>query len=254
MFESWSQVRGLIEKARDRGYGRPAEGARRGQTRLKVSRESYVPWNSAEAIFCLVYHDTELIRWYPDGRESASLNGWDTVTTKDRISTHSRFHIGTDRGRIMGGIGGSRWPGDETTWFFSNSSGELCFEDGTPVPFIRKVKAATPIPKSRKPILNPKPGDAFQDINGNCWICWQPARHENGYNWSTNGKQDCCLIRYLGDHPSRSDIAITDKNTNPVYMSTLDKFVFSASTDWKVIPRFTWTQDNRNIPNQMRLF
>ena len=85
MSRTYEQVRRDFGTARDKDFGKPMGMA---NTRLRVSRVSPTPthhWNHPDTVFALVFWSTEIVRWFPSGLVGASLNGWNTMTTKKRL-------------------------------------------------------------------------------------------------------------------------------------------------------------------------
>ena len=235
---SWLNCRGAIWKARSKHEGRKIMG----NTYLRVSRISPTSdWDKDGVVYALVYHYTEIIHWYPDGRQSFSVNGWNTITTKTRIRKWSRGSIGANRGEISGHAGGRAWPGNEKTWFFTNQEGVLCFEDGSKMPSTRCARIAKPIPKRRDTLSDPLPGDAFSSGDGKFWICLEHAKGCARF-----------LSSYLGDHPDNPRNIVRDTDVDDVGLSQLELLSRSGG-DWKAVPRFTWRrppQEDKNNTQQ----
>src|SRR5208337_4674554 len=43
-------------------------------------------------------HQTDVVKYWPDGRIELNSGGWRTVTTKDRINTYAPVNLWTDKG------------------------------------------------------------------------------------------------------------------------------------------------------------
>jgi hypothetical protein len=213
-----------LAKARDKHEGRSAGMI---NTKIKVSRVSpTAKWNDPDVVLALVFHSTEVVRWYPDGRTGISLGGWDTITTKRRLREYGPgVGIGTHRGSTCAWQNDSIWPGTPDDWFYTKN-GNLCFENGERVPKATPVVKARPIPKSRDTLTHVLAGDAFRSPSGSTWVC-------------VRSNEQLCLISYAGDHPDNPRCCVQGPNA-PLGLSTLELLAM-AERGWEAIPRFTWS-------------
>ena len=148
----WLWARDQMRSARNKEAGKPLMG----NTRLVVSEVSPTDdWKSDEVVYAVQHWYTEVVRYFPNGIVAASLNGWNTVTTKLRIRRYSPFSIYTNRSRVSAGVGyaGSRWSGSEDTWFYwkrqdRQDRGFLCFQDGGRVPNLVHTKKKSKRPRA----------------------------------------------------------------------------------------------------------
>ena len=227
---TYTEVKGKVSRSRDKNEGALVCG----NTRLRVSHISPVSsWDREGAVFALVLHYTEIVRWFPSGLIGSSLNGWNTVTTKRRLRTYGpMMGIGNYKGNFHAWYDGKVWPGTEYTWFYMKH-GRICFEDGEPVPETYPARQPRPIPKSRDILACPLPGDAFRDPSGKAWVC---------VKFETQN----VLLSYLGDHPDDSRYIIR-RDEAVLGLSTLELLVLAAP-GWEAIPRFTWSRTLRGTP------
>lgn len=218
----------LFSKARYKWEGKTMSML---NTRLVVSSLSPNTarnWDKEGTVFALRYHRTEIVRWFSDGRIASSFNGWDTITTRRRIREYSPVNIGTSNGCIHAWNNGKLWSGDAYTWFFTNDAGEICFDDGVPVPDVHSVRHARPIPKSRNPLTQPLLGDAFRDPKGKKWVC-------------VAFESQNVLLPYLGDLPD-DPRHIARGPGNHMGLTPLELLTMAAP-GWETIPRFPWTRN-----------
>jgi len=223
----WARYR---TKPRCKTSGKPLMG----NTRLVVSHVSPTrEWETDETVYAVRHWHTEVVRYYPNGVGAASLNGWNTITTKKRVRRFSPLQLGSDRGQIMaymGGYGGQRWIGCEDTWFFWKE-GRLVFQDGGNVPNLLHARRKDTIPKGRDTLVNTKEGDAFRDGSG-CWVL-----AENIQIWPRRLQ----LYPYLGDHPDDRGLCVTTPDMEPRALWTpLELLASAVGEGLKPINRFLW--------------
>jgi len=221
----WSEVASEFSRARNKWVGRCLSP----NTRLRVSRVSKVDVGP-ERIFGLFLHGNEIIRWYPDGTEEASLAGWDSVTTKRRLRQYSAIEIYSDVGNVWARHGNQRWPGSATTWFRTHGGDLKIPGTSLNVPTLLQVgKVGGQVPKRRDPMSNPIEGDIFETGKGEHFVAVA-----SGYR-SLFGR------RYFGDLKAdrRYVISTEGRIGSSLGLSGIE-MLSRVGEGWKPVKRFLW--------------
>ena len=209
----YGRVSALVKHARRSARGKPLNS--KGTRCLIVSQVSE---DEKSPVIALRYYKTEVIRWYPNGMTSVSLNGWNTVSTRAVIHACSLIRVRTDRGLIFCG----NMLGDASTWFWFNQQGSKCIdESGASYPEYIRTRVPRPLVKSRDPLSKPLDGDVLQDLEGQFWLV-----------------QDRKLHEYAGDNPASWRHAMLAGPKTQEF-SVLEQIV-RAHQGWKAVPRFEW--------------
>lgn len=220
----YGKVKDLMLTCRSAQNGKPINHKR--TRRLHLSLEG-------NGVYELRYHKTNVVKWYPDGRIKASLNGWDTVSTRECIKESCPISVYKNKDVIFGSAGGRSWPGDEHTWFYAKG-GYLCFEDGTEIPKSYFVHVPRPVPKKRSTLNDTKDGDVLRSPSGVFYICWV-ARDGEGV-----------LVPYHGDHPLCRKLAVSDSEHPIIDLCNDLESLARAGEGWTPAERFIWTRENSN--------
>tara|TARA_Y100000034_G_scaffold129839_1_gene187059 strand:- start:194 stop:925 length:732 start_codon:yes stop_codon:yes gene_type:complete len=233
-YNTWDWARAEMKRARDKDKGKPL--MKNQSTYVVVSNESPTwlredgSWDDEDAIYALELWGTEIVRYYPNAVVAASLNGWNTVTTKKRIGDFSGFTLYSAEEQVFGGCGGRHWVGDAYTWFYAKN-GRLVFKDGREPPTLMGVRKPKPIPKSRDTVARPLVGDAFEDGLGQ-WVCAIDMR-----KWPRAAR----LYHYLGDHPDDRSLFITDRSVpSRDLLSPVEMLAGALDGGLRAIERFEW--------------
>lgn len=151
----------------------------------KVARNTW-DYVGADGLRRIRLHNTDIVEFLPRGRVRLNTGGWRSLTTKDRMGTHSGFDVWSKRGQwiVM-----DRYQGEDVP------RRSVPFYDGIVLPdaFAASAKKAereaARVAKVRKQIK------AFCDYaatldsyplpnDGDCLICWMqaepPATNHNG--------------------------------------------------------------------------
>jgi hypothetical protein len=224
----WLWARDQIKRARWKD-----EGARlMGNTRLVVSNESpTAEWETDETVYAVRYWRTEVVRYYPNGVVGASLNGWDTVTTKRRISRYSPFSIWSHRKGHTASLGSRniRWAGDEGTWFHAKGD-RMVTLDGELLPRLVSARSKIQVPRSRDTLAGPKEGDAFRDEAG----MWVVAKDISLYPYVLK------LFAYHGDHAEDRSECVTDATPSRSLPNALGLLASAHTGGLEPMNRFVW--------------
>lgn len=220
---NWLRAYDLMKSARFEDRGKPLNS--KGTRRIRISRVTV----GEDPVIALLLHGTEVVRWYPDGRKTCSLQGYNTPTTKACINDHSSFTIWSERGLIWVSVNGKAWPGGEQTWFEMNAQDELT-EAQMLVPHLIQSRKPRPLPKSRNTAADPKPGDAFETSDGRKWICHL-----------RDGR--LVLVINLGDCARDRRLVLTDFNAPSMGLGDLERLAL-VHKGLKAIPRFLRSPPN----------
>lgn len=156
---AWSQ-------ARDKKAGKPIANNTRVLQRVLGDEVFYV----------VRLHTTDIVQYHADGRVVLSSGGWRTVTTKDRLNTHTDAVVWPDKGEWM-----LSWCGKD--YFFAD--GITLHPDGS----VTGAGSADDKAEARKMRRDIKryaakyvalllSGALPVPSGGDCWMCWM-LRHEN---------------------------------------------------------------------------
>jgi hypothetical protein len=222
VIRNWSTAHDLAKKARDKEYGYVIDSS----TRVRVSRDKH-GYRGHEltkpdaAVYAIVHFSTEVVYFYPDGAIGINLHGWDTITTKRRVHTHTPFRVYSHRGASWLYAAGQRIPMDTSEEIVIKGK---TVTDPSGVVIEKTVKAALPrpLPKGRNPVVKPLVGDLLRAPDGTNWLVAREPHH--------GGLK---LYGYRGDFPAYRAYAAVNGQTidlNPLFLLTTD--------GWTAVQRF----------------
>jgi len=233
--DSWLSAHDFIGKARKLEEGRPLGK----ETRLVVSRKSATRYRTDETVYAVRYHYTEVVRFYPNGNVGVDLDGWESKTTKQRVSDFTNMSIYSADGAV-----GIAWMRQGQYHYLPiNSSKEYVrTPDGTMItPEGHRLESGVeyaPRPQkvsaTRNRLTTPIAGEVLTDPDGNHFLV-RKTSPRRGHVERTR----LTLQQYFGDYALDDNYAFLGEKTMP-----LNELMALTLTDWASTSRFIRSFDN----------
>lgn len=124
-------------------------------------------------------HNTDIIKFYPDGAVTLNTGGWKTVTTKDRINEFSGIRVWSDKGTWFAGMNGKSVPFADGMTFRPDGTIEGAGEPDTADVERKQKKAVKAYAAAFVDAVFA--GNVPAPSTGDCWHCCM--RDAEGKEW-----------------------------------------------------------------------